>query len=106
VLSPDGKYSFFASVNRSKTDPTTYLCVVLSIHDSRGVLMGEVQTGASSRSRWQVLWDSSDRIWLDSADIGTYYWELQPDGQWKRFSYVEQQKNGGTPTPPFTLPNL
>lgn len=104
IASPDGKYSLVTSVNQSKTDPTKYLCVILEIHDAQGILVGKVQTGASDRMRWNVAWDSKNRIWLKSADIGTHYCELQADGQWKMFGYAEQKRKGQAPTPPSGMP--
>jgi hypothetical protein len=50
--------------------------------------------------KWNVVWDKENRIWLESSDIGTYYYELQPSGEWKRFSYTRQRSEGYAPTPP------
>lgn len=33
------------------------------------------------------VWDAADRVWVYSGDVGTFYWERQPDGRWLKKSY-------------------
>ncbi len=82
IPSPDGRLALVTSVNRSKADVTTYLCVRFQIVDSTGKVLYEEQTHASDRMRWKMSWEGSDRVVLDSSDIGTLAWERQADGSW------------------------
>lgn len=44
------------------------------------------------------LWDASDRVWVYSGDLGTFFWENQGEPQmWKKYVYVESD----VPAPPF-----
>jgi hypothetical protein len=103
VASPDGKFVLVASINRSKANMLTYLCVVLDIRDSNGASLQTIQTGASDRLKWKVAWDRNNRIWLDSSDIGVYCWEKSRSGRWQEldFQYGEKKKKKkDRPQPP------
>lgn len=36
-----------------------------------------------------ILWDEMDRVWVYSADVGTYFWERIDDATWSRTAYVD-----------------
>jgi hypothetical protein len=82
--SPDGSLTLVTSVEHSRADPQTYLCVVFEIRDTSGKVVHRENTRASDNSRWKMSWVSADRIQLKSSDVGTYYWTSQPDGTWKK----------------------
>lgn len=82
--SPDGKLNLVPTINQSQNDPTKYLCVHFAIMDAKGKVLHQEQTSASSRMKWSLNWQGNDKIVLKSADIGTYTWQRQPDGKWKR----------------------
>ncbi len=84
IPSPDGKLTLITSINRSKDNPTKYLCVKFQIIDSTGKVLYEEQTGASDRMRWSIYWKDTQHVVLDSADIGTMIWEQQANGSWHR----------------------
>jgi hypothetical protein len=84
VSSPDGSLELVTSVERSNADPKTYLCVVFEIRDRAGKVLHKENTRASDVSKWSMAWISTNKIQLDSSDIGTYVWEKQPDGTWKK----------------------
>jgi hypothetical protein len=84
VTSPDGSMVLLTDIEHSRKDPVTYLCVVFEIRDASGHVLHAENTGASDRMRWDLSWVSNDRIRLRSSDIGTYYWQRQPDGRWKK----------------------
>ena len=83
VPSPDGRFVLVTTINKDMTDPTVYLCVKFQILDSAGHVLHAEQTRASDRMRWTMRWDGSERVVLESADIGTYTWERQSDGRWR-----------------------
>lgn len=84
IPSPDGSLILVTSVNQSKDDPITYLCVKFQIVDSAGNLLYEEQTRASDRMRWSMHWEDNQHIVLDSSDIGTRVWEQQANGSWQK----------------------
>jgi hypothetical protein len=84
VSSPDGSMSLHTWIEESKSNPTTYLCVVFRIRDARGRFLHEENTHASDGMRWRMSWISNECVRLDSSDIGTCFWEIQPDGSWSK----------------------
>ena len=72
------------SVEKSKADPKTYLCVVFEIRNKVGQVLTKENTRASDTMKWSMSWVSTNKIKLDSSDIGTYFWEEQADGTWKK----------------------
>ncbi len=44
----------------------------------------------SARDTNFFLWDTEDRVWVYSGDLGTFFWENQgkPDS-WKKYVYAE-----------------
>jgi hypothetical protein len=59
-------------------------CVVIQVIDRNGRVVLEENTGASCYMRWSVGWESNQQIRLDSSDIGSYSWRLEPDGKWAK----------------------
>ena len=96
IRSPDGKYTLVTFINEARDDPTTYKCVGIIIRDARGVVHLE-QTTASDRLGWRAAWDKEGRVWLESSDIGVYYWEREDDQTWKKVCHIP----GEEPLPPF-----
>jgi len=37
------------------------------------------------------LWDSKDRVWVYSGDIGTFYWEYATGDIWDKHSYADNK---------------
>ncbi len=101
IPSPDGKYIVDTSVNNSRKEMKSYLCVVLDIRDSTGRTIQTIQTGASDRMRWRIKWDAVSRVWIESSDIGLRYWEKNQSGSWIEFSYDSDATKGDGPHPPF-----
>ena len=81
-VSPSGLFVLSSTLNRSKEDLTTYLCIIISIEDIEGKNLATIQTHASARMNWSVNWDSNDSIILESSDIGTYKWHKTDTNQW------------------------
>jgi hypothetical protein len=100
IISPDGQHAFRTFVERDKSDRMRYLHVFIEVLDARGDVVTTLETGASHRMRWSVAWDGMNRIWLNSSDIGTYYWQQQAGGDWEKQSY----ERGDPITPPFADP--
>ena len=84
LVSPDGTLTLVTYVEQSRAKPRAYQCVVFEIRDRSGAILHTENTRASDLSRWQMTWVSSDRLRLESSDIGTHYWAKQPDGTWRK----------------------
>lgn len=82
-LSSDGRYSLITSIRSDPSDPLKHLDVLLHVSDLRSGRTWTIDTNASNRMRWQAGWDSGGRMKLESADIGTHYWELI-DWGWRK----------------------
>ena len=81
--SPDGTMILLTNVNRNRSNPTKYLCVIIEIQDGVGNTLHREVTPASSTQRWSIQWINNDKIHLDSSDIGQYRIERLTDGTWK-----------------------
>jgi hypothetical protein len=84
IFSPDGSMSLHTWIEESKSDPTSYLCVAFQIRAARRRVLHEENTRASDVMRWRMSWISNECLRLDSSDIGTCFWEIQPDGSWRK----------------------
>jgi hypothetical protein len=86
IPSPDGKLTVVPTINQSQNDPTKYLCVRFAIVDGKGKILHQEHTSASVRMKWSLKWQGNDKIVLKSADIGTYIWQRQASGKWKKIT--------------------
>lgn len=84
IPSPDSRLTIVPTINQSQSDPTKYLCVRFAIVDGKGKILHQEQTAASTRMKWSLKWQSNDKIVLKSADIGTFVWQRQASGEWKK----------------------
>lgn len=51
-----------------------------------------------ARDTTYFLWDDADRVWVYSGDIGTFYWEQDTGGMWRKHTHG---KDGTAPVPPL-----
>ncbi len=66
--------------------------------DRNGNVLYTTTDKFSTRDTTYFLWDSADRIWVYSGDLGTFFWENQGNpGTWQKFVYAEQN----VPAPQF-----
>ena len=84
LVSPDGSLVLATSVERNRADPRKYLYVVFEIRDRKGKVLHSENTAASHLSQWQMSWVSTNKVKLESSDIGNYTWTKQADGSWKK----------------------
>ncbi|MBW2410109.1 MAG: hypothetical protein JRF72_09955 [Deltaproteobacteria bacterium] len=82
IPSPDGSLLLKSSVNQNKSDPATYLRVVVEIKDLYGNRVFRETTPASDTMRWSLRWVSNQEILLDSAEIGRYVIRRVQNKQW------------------------
>jgi hypothetical protein len=80
VYSADREKVIIPTINYSKQDMRTYLCVNIEIRDTHsGKSLFTVQTYASDRMKWSVDWVGKNIVELDSSDIGGYCWTVESD---------------------------
>lgn len=79
--SPSGLYKLKVEINKSKADKTKYDCILLTLFDSSGRQMTQIQTGASDNMKWAVAWyPDKDTVIVNSRDIGIYAYKVEnPD---------------------------
>lgn len=51
-----------------------------------------------ARHRTYFLWDQSDRIWVYSGDVGTFFWELKNDTIWEKRSWADNRQTIEVPS--------
>ncbi|MGL6074019.1 MAG: hypothetical protein ACRC8S_07650 [Fimbriiglobus sp.] len=74
VVSPDGQLV-------AVPETTGELLVV--IKDQAGTELYHWKTGASTYQWWVVEWKDSQHLLMESADVGAYILERQPDNTWR-----------------------
>jgi hypothetical protein len=82
VPSPDGSMTLHTRVEQSRSDLSSYLCVIFEVRDKSGRVLHSENTRASDRMRWEMSWVTNERVRLKSSDIGTHDWRRQADGKW------------------------
>lgn len=63
----------------AKNEPHMEPIVVYSSHDT-----------FRTRDRLYFFWDSAERVWVWSSDIGLFYWTKTTDDRWDKHSYAEE----------------
>jgi hypothetical protein len=84
LYSPDGSMMLVTSIERSRRDPASYLCVVFEIRSTNGATLHRENTRASDTMRWSMSWRGNLKVRLTSGDIGDYEWHKNPDGTWTK----------------------
>jgi len=51
-----------------------------------------------ARDQLFILWGDTDRVWVYSGDVGTFFWEMEMDGIWERRSFADTRS---IPVPPL-----
>jgi len=91
--SPSGNYFLVVKKIDFKNQPCTYFI----IQNQQREDIYTCQDKFSLRDTTFILWDQNDRVWVYSGDVGTYFWEQQGTGEWKKYSYVRNN----IPAPEF-----
>lgn len=68
------------------------------IYGADSELLYEAEERFSAQSANFFLWDASDRVWVYSGDLGTFFWEYDDSSQqWTKFTYADSE----APAPDF-----
>jgi hypothetical protein len=94
AVSPSGAYTLRVTETDENGIPTQRFQI---LDQSENVVFASDQ-GFDVRHMTYFLWDASDRVWVYSGDIGTYFWEHNPDtGAWEQAAYARSE----VPAPDF-----
>jgi hypothetical protein len=83
AMSPSGKYQLVIHEDRDSEATFQYF----EILDTSGILQYSGTDRFFIRHTTVFLWGPSDRVWVYSGDVGTFYWELIDGGSWERSVY-------------------
>ncbi len=83
AFSPSGKYVLYVVAN----DKSKSIMLSFEIRSKNGDPVFRSTEMFDDRHMTYFLWDDSDRVWVYSGDIGTFFWE-QDGSEWKKYIYV------------------
>jgi len=105
AISPSGEYALVV-VSGYDGEVRFQSFQIVSRYDismpDRSFLLGETVYAAperfATRHTTYFLWGPEDRVWVYSGDVGTFFWECDPDtGAWEKHVWAE----GDVPLPEF-----
>lgn len=68
------------------------------IYGADGKILYEPGEDFPARSTNFFLWDETDRVWVYSGDLGTFFWEYDDASRkWTKFTYADSE----VPAPDF-----
>lgn len=102
AVSPSGNYTLVVLTgNDGGVDFQSF-----QILNQDGELVYASQDRYATRHTTYFLWDQDDRVWVYSGDLGTFFWQRNPDtGDWEKYVYADND----VPAPEFLkdkYPNL
>jgi hypothetical protein len=57
---------------------------------STGALLYQSTDKFQERFRNEFLWDAQNRVWVNSSDVGTFYWQKTEDRKsWVKFDWID-----------------
>ena len=84
--SPDGSMLLVTSLEKPPGKGRMPLCLAFEIRSTNGTVLHRENTRGSDTMRWSMAWQDNSTVTLESSDIGTYSWQRQEDGSWKKLS--------------------
>lgn len=94
LLSPSGKYTLAVVQSEVDGQPMQHFQIL----DGNNTAVFACTERFSARDTIYMLWDSQDRVWVYSGDVGTYFWEpTQDPAVWRIQAYASSD----VPAPQF-----
>jgi hypothetical protein len=84
AVSPSGQYTL--QVIQADNQKLSFV-----ILDSSGKQIYAAADQFSTRHKTYFLWDSNDRVWVDSGDDQIYFWQNKND-KWKKADYASSHE--------------
>ena len=103
MISPDGKYSLTANVNRSELGHSNYGMVVLDLYNLEDSSHFMLNTRIGDMMKWSVGWYNDSTVVTQSSDVGTRAWlvigtelkSAQPSDEMEYFAkWLKTEKYG------------
>ena len=86
--SPSGKYILDVDLRESSTEGKFYTFRILAAgNDQDPDVRFESTDRFFARHTTWFFWDSMDRVWVYSGDVGTSYWQLDEQDVWAKVGY-------------------
>ena len=80
VISPSGKYTVFAKVNRTDQNRPDYAHVVIHLTDVTGKELQVYCSRAGDANKWALGWmPNEDIVILQSSDVGSMAFRIEND---------------------------
>lgn len=98
--SPSGTYQLKLVETEQRRDGKSWRYLSFQVLSSDGDLRFEPRAPFAAWFAITIGWDSQDRVWLRSSDIGVRMWALE-SGIWK--PYIWQQDGPPTPSSARTI---
>ena len=82
--SPSGQYNLKIVSLKNNDGPLEKFKIL----DSKGQVVYESSEEFYIRHTTYFLWDQQERVWVYSGDLGTFFWEINPQtNKWERHTY-------------------
>ncbi len=85
----DGKYTLQTLVEYDESVPIHYVNILIVDNVIGEEVLSIERVYRVFDFHWAVWETDSYNFWLKSGDIGTFYYEYQEDGTWKKYSLAE-----------------
>lgn len=80
VMSPSGKHSVFATVNRTDQNRPDYAYVVIHLADTTSNELHVYRSRAGNANKWALGWmPNEDIVILQSSDVGSMAFQIEND---------------------------
>ena len=80
VMSPSGKYTVYAKVNRTAQNRPDYAYVVIHLTDATGKDLHVYRSRAGDANKWVLGWMlDEDIVILQSSDVGSMAFRIEND---------------------------
>ena len=96
-MSPDG--TMLLRVDRILINNVRWLRFAI-FDQSTGALLYQSPDKFQERLRNEFLWGAENRVWVNSSDVGIYYWQKTGDRKsWVKFSWIDDM----VPVPEYLI---
>ena len=98
AISPSGEWRLSIDERLHNDDSCLYHGFIVENKTSDDAWTAEFSStdDYSTNHGLYILWDDDDRVWVNSSDVGTFYWYRTESGEWRK----EHYEDGAVPYPP------
>jgi len=104
VTSPSGRFRLGVVTGEYSGEDGTGEFWRIQIRDRDDRIVLDSPKRFSARFNTEVLWDERlDRAWVNSSDVGSFYWERDDEGRWRKDGLNPEKIWRAEPPPPKLL---